>query len=63
MNAFGYLARGWKKIAKPEPQTPKPLYKPLHELSYDEFDDEIQLTYNGEKIIQVETRPRNRDRA
>lgn len=59
--AFGYLAFGWKQIVKPEPAPKPPLYKPLNEMSYDEFD-EIQLTYNGTKIIQDGIRPRRPDR-
>ena len=62
-DAFTYLAMGWRQTAKPTSPRP-PLYKPLSAMSIDEyeFNDEIELTYNGTKIIQAERRPRRPDR-
>jgi phage terminase large subunit len=61
-DAFTYLAMGWRQTAKMEPAPRPPLYKPLSAMSYDELDDEIEITYNGTKIIQAERRPRRPDR-
>ena len=38
---------GYKQTAKPEPTPRPPLYKPLSALSYDEFDDDIEITGSG----------------
>src|SRR2546430_12321161 len=43
-----------------EPKAPRPLYKPLSSMCYDEFHDDIEITYNGTKIIQAERPPRHR---
>ena len=61
-DAFTYLAMGWRQRTKQEPGPPRPLYKPLNSMSYDELDDEIEITYNGTKIIQAERKPRRPDR-
>jgi hypothetical protein len=64
-DAFGYMAMGWRQTAKPEQSLcSPPLYKPLSAMTYDEFEfnDEIEITYNGTKIIQAERRPRRPDR-
>ena len=58
-DAFTYLAMGWRQRTKQEPGPPRPLYKPLNSMSYDELDDEIEITYNGTKIIQAERKPRD----
>ena len=50
-DSFGYMAMGYKQTAKPEPTPRPPLYKPLSAMSYDEFDDDIEITYQGTKII------------
>jgi hypothetical protein len=31
-------------------------------MSYDEFDDDIEITYQGTKIIRADRRPRRPDR-
>jgi hypothetical protein len=49
--------------AKPEPGPRPPLYKSLSAMSYDEFDDDIEITYQGMKIIRAKRRPRRHDRA
>jgi hypothetical protein len=41
------MAMGYKQTAKPEPGPPRPLYKPLSGMSYDESDDDIEITYQG----------------
>ena len=61
-DAFTYLAMGWRQRTKQEPGPPRPLYKPLNSMSYDELDDEIEITYNGTKIIPAERKPRRPDR-
>jgi phage terminase large subunit len=62
-DAFGYMAMGWKQPRGAESGTPpRPLFKPLSAMSFDEYDDEIEITWNGEKIIQAERRPRRPDR-
>jgi hypothetical protein len=61
-DAFGYMATGWKQAAKPEPTPRPPLYKPLSAISYDEYDDDIEITYQGTKIIRAERQPRRPDR-
>jgi hypothetical protein len=61
-DSFGYMAMGWKQTAKPEPTPRPPLYKPLSAMSYDEFDDAIEITYQGTKIIRADRRPRRPDR-
>jgi phage terminase large subunit len=61
-DAFTYLAMGWRQRTKQEPGPPRALYKPLSSMSYDELDDEIEITYNGTKIIQAERKPRRPDR-
>ena len=48
-DSFGYMAMGYKQTAKPEPTPRQPLYKPLSAMSYDEFDDDIEITYQGTK--------------
>src|ERR1700716_3103571 len=52
------MAMGYKQTAKPEPTPRPPLYKPLSAMSYDEFDDDIEITYQGTKIIRADRRPR-----
>src|ERR1700730_3983849 len=61
-DSFGYMAMGYKQTAKPEPTPRPPLYKPLSAMSYDEFDDDIEITYQGTKIIRADRRPRRPDR-
>jgi len=62
-DAFTYLAMCWRSRMKTEPAPRPPLYMPLSEMSYDEVGEDIEITYNGTKIIRAETRPRRRDRA
>ena len=49
------MAMGYKQTAKPEPMPRPPM-------SYDEFDDDIEITYQGTKIIRADRRPRRPDR-
>ena len=43
------MAMGYKQTAKPEQTPPKPLFKPLSKMTYDEFDDDVAITYQGTK--------------
>lgn len=38
-DAFRYLALAWRMLLKSETQEPKPLFKPLNEITYDEYLD------------------------
>jgi phage terminase large subunit len=38
-DAFRYLAMAWQERAIPKPVPPKPLYKPLDEITWDEFEE------------------------
>jgi phage terminase large subunit len=38
-DAFRYLAMAWQERAKPKPAPPRPLYKALEEITWDEFDE------------------------
>ena len=61
-DAFGYMAMGWKQGAKPEPKPGPPLYKPLSAMSYDEYSEDFEITYQGTKIVRADRRPRRPDR-
>ena len=38
-DAFRYLAMAWRERAKPEPAPPRPLYKPMEEITWDELEE------------------------
>jgi hypothetical protein len=58
-DAFGYLAMGWKETPLEEPPpTPKPLYKLLSEMSYDEYDDSEVVILNGVRHVLTRSPPR-----
>jgi phage terminase large subunit len=49
-DAFRYLAMAWRKRANPKSIPPKPLFKPLDEITWDESEELERADWRQERL-------------